>query len=265
MTLEPGTRPGRRALLWSGVLLATHVVLGCGYQTRPVRVAAASDLQFALPDIARAFAAAGGGQVDLVFGSSGLLARQIRDGAPFELFLSADEAFVDELARDGFTRDAGRLYAVGRLALFAPHGSPLDPRQGLEGLKSLAAAGGVARLAIANPAHAPYGRAAEQALRRHDLWDTLQPALVLGDNVTQAAQFATTGNAVGGLIAASLAMSPDMRGKGTFSLVPADDHEALRQRMVLLTRATDVADRFYAFVASEAGRQVMARHGFTLP
>ena len=107
--------------------------------------------------------------------------RQIQDSAPFEMFLSADEALVDELAKTGLTRDRGTLYAVGRIVLFAPTGSPLNPREGLDGLARLLASGRVTRFAIANPEHAPYGRAAEAALRKRELWNVLQPHLVLGE------------------------------------------------------------------------------------
>lgn len=232
---------------------------------RPPRVAAASDLSVALGEIAAAFRRDTGLPVDLVFGSSGTLTRQILDGAPFELFLSADEAFVDQLARAGLTRDAGALYAVGRLVLFAPTGSPLRPDEGLEGLARLVARGAVRRFAIANPAHAPYGRAAEAALRAHGLWAPLQPRLVLGENVSQAAQFATAGDAAGGLIAYSLALTPGLTSRGAFALVPESDHPPLRQRMVLLRRAGETATRFYQYVQAPAARATLERYGFTLP
>ena len=228
-------------------------------------VGAASDLTFALTDIAAAFERDHGQRVELVFGSSGTLARQIRDGAPFELFLSADETFVEDLARAGLTRDAGALYAVGRIVLFAPTGSPLAPRDGLDGLARLLASGRVTRFAIANPDHAPYGRAAEAALRKRGLWNDLQPRLVLGDNVSQAAQFATTGNAVGGIIAYSLALAPNLRSRGTFTLIPDTDHPPLRQRMVLLERAGPLMQRFYQYLQGPAARALFERYGFTLP
>jgi molybdate transport system substrate-binding protein len=228
-------------------------------------VAAASDLQFALPGIADQFAAETGERVELVFGSSGTLARQIQDGAPFALFLSADEGFVEQVARAGRTRDQGALYAIGRLVLFAPRGSPLVATEGLDGLARLIKEGGVPRFAIANPEHAPYGRAAAQALRKRGLWDALQPALVLGENVSQAAQFATTGNAVGGLIAHSLALAPAMRELGTHFLIPAEDHEPLRQRMVLLERAGPSAERFHRYLLQPAARAALAQSGFVLP
>lgn len=228
-------------------------------------MAAASDLQFALTDVADRFATDTGDSVELVFGSSGTLSRQITDGAPFELFLSADERFVQQLVSAGLAKDDGVLYAIGRIVLFAPHGSSLVPADGLDGLARLVDQGKVPRFAIANPAHAPYGRAAEQALRKRGLWDRLQPSLVLGENVTQAAQFATTGNAVGGIVAYSLALAPAMQDKGNHHLIPAEDHDPLRQRMVLLKRADPVAERFYRYLQQPAARATLARYGFTVP
>ena len=246
------------------VLLLTFGA-GCTSAPAPARVAAAADLQFALGEIADRFASETGDRVDLVSGSSGMLARQIQDGAPFELFLSADESFVHMLMRAGLTRDAGVLYGIGRIVLFAPPASPLVPGEGLEGLERLVASGRVPRFAIANPEHAPYGRAAEQALRKAMVWDALNPSLVLGENVSQAAQFATTGNAVGGIIAYSLALAPAMRQRGTHALIPAEDHDPLRQRMVLLARAGRVAERFYRYLQEPAARDTLARYGFGLP
>lgn len=245
------------------------LLAACGsaavFAQRPPIVAAASDLNFALTDIAQRFARERGHRVELVFGSSGTLARQLRDGAPFELFLSADEAFVEELARAGLTRDAGTLYAIGRIVLFTPTGSPLVASEGLDGLARLLASGRVTRFAIANPEHAPYGRAAEAALRKRGIWTDLEPRLVLGDNVSQAAQFAMTGNAVGGIIAYSLALAPNVRTRGTFALIPDSDHPPIRQRMVLLKRAGPVAERFYHYLQQSAARAVLERYGFTLP
>ncbi len=262
-----------RRVSWHTRLLLSFlsaVVMGA-VQPAPARaqaaptVAAASDLSFALAEIAREFTADTGQRVTLVFGSSGTLTRQIRDGAPFELFLSADEAFVSQLQAAGLTRDAGVLYAIGRLALFAPTGSPLVPTEGLAGLRRLLDAGRVTRFAIANPEFAPYGRAAEAALRAHGLWDALRSHLVLGDNVSQAAQFATTGNAIGGLIAHSLAVAPALAERGSFSLVPESDHPPLRQRMVLLQRAGPIAERFYEYLMQPGTRAILERYGFTVP
>jgi molybdate transport system substrate-binding protein len=247
------------------VLLGGVFGAGSAPAAGPTRVAAAADLRFTLEEIADRFATESGERVELIFGSSGLLARQIEEGAPFELFLSADETFVERLADAGWTRGRGALYAVGRIVLFAPIGSPLAPEEGLEGLARLLAAELVPRFAIANPEHAPYGRAAEAALRAHGLWEAIRPRLVLGENVAQAAQFATTGNAVGGIVAYSLALAPGLRERGTYRLIPESAHPPLRQRMVLLARAGPLAERFYLHLQEPAARATLARWGFVLP
>lgn len=228
-------------------------------------VAAASDLRFALEDIAARFSAAGGRPVKLAFGSSGNFARQIRQGAPFEMFLSADEAFVEGLARDGFARDAGDLYAVGRIVFFAPTGSVLEPDPALAALGAALAGGRVRRFAIANPEHAPYGRAAKEALEAAGSWTAIQKHLVLGENVSQAAQFATTGGADGGIFAYSLALAPAVGGRGRFALIPESMHRPLRQRMVLLRGAGPTAEAFYAFLKGAEARTILDRYGFSLP
>jgi molybdate transport system substrate-binding protein len=236
-----------------------------GSAQKPPLVAAAANLNFALTEIADQFARDRGTRVELVFGASGTLTRQIRDGAPFELFLAADEEFPTQLTGAGLTRDAGVVYALGRLAIFAPTGSPLTVDQHLDGLAHLAMAGGVGRFAIANPDVAPYGKAAEAVLRKRGLWETLRPRLVLGDTIAQAAQFATTGNAVGGLIAYSLVIAPGFADRGTHAVIPDTDYPPLRQRMVLLKNAGAVTEQFYTYVQSEAARAILRRHGYGVP
>ncbi|MFP5379268.1 MAG: molybdate ABC transporter substrate-binding protein [Vicinamibacteria bacterium] len=231
----------------------------------PPRVAAAADLRVALTELAARFEAAGQGRVSLVFGASGTLARQIVDGAPFELFLSADEAYVRQVVAARRAPDEGTLYAVGRLALFAPSGSPLRVDAECAGLRQLVGGTRPFRFAIANPAHAPYGRAAEAVLRHHGLWTALQPSLVLGENVAQAAQFAAGGSTVGGLIAHALAIAPPLARQGTHTLIPAAHHPPLRQRLVLLAGAGSVSRRFRDFVLGQEGRGLLARYGFGPP
>jgi len=247
------------------VFVASVLGLATAAAQRPPTIAAAANLNFALTEIARQFEHERGAHVDVVFGASGTLTRQIRDGAPFEMFLAADEEFPAQLTAAGLTRDAGVVYAIGRLVVFAPTGSPLAVDEGLEGLSTLLKAGGVTRFAIANPAVAPYGRAAEAALRKHGLWQAIQPRLVLGDSIAQAAQFATTGNAVGGLIAYSLVKQPGFANRGKFALVPQTDHPPLRQRMVLLKQATPVVEQFYAFMQGAAARDVLTKNGYGVP
>ncbi|MBA2352182.1 MAG: molybdate ABC transporter substrate-binding protein [Burkholderiales bacterium] len=228
-------------------------------------VAAASDLQFALQEVAEAFTKQSGRQVKLVFGSSGNFRRQIAEGAPFELFLSADESYVLALAKEGKTLDDGALYTIGRIVLIAPNGSSLKPDAQLKDLAAALADGRIRKFAVANPEHAPYGRAAQQALTKAGLWDKIKPALVLGENVSQAAQFATSGSAQGGIIAYAQVLSPTIAKLGTYALIPAEWHEPLRQRMVLTKNAGDAAKLFYQYLQSPPARAIFKRYGFALP
>ena len=225
----------------------------------------AANLNSAMTEIAEAFARERGTKVDLVFGASGMFTRQIRDGAPFELFLAADEEFPNQLTKAGLTRDAGIVYATGRLVLFAPTGSALTVDPQLDGLKQLVKSGKVSRFTIANPEVAPYGRAAEAVLRKHGLWDAIRPQLVLGDSISQAAQFATTGNAVGGLIAYSLVLAPGFGDRGKYAVIPETDHPPLRQRMVLLKQAGPIAEQFYTYVQAETAKTILRKHGYGVP
>jgi molybdate transport system substrate-binding protein len=154
---------------------------------------------------------------------------------------------------------------MGRIVLFAPPGSPLRVDATLTGLRAALAEGRIRRFAVANPEHAPYGRAAEQALRGQGLWDNLRPLLVLGENVSQAAQFAASGAAQGGIFAYSLVLSPNMAGRGTYVLLPAEWHAELAQRMVLLKGAGPAAQAFYRYVQETPAREILRRFGFTLP
>jgi len=255
---------GRRLLRGLLFCVAAGMAWTAAAQDVP-NIAAASDLKFALDEVAIRFKQQTGREVKVAFGSSGNLFRQIAEGAPFQLFLSADEGFVFRLADQGLTVDRGELYAIGRIVLFAPHGSPLTPDAGLKDLKAALADGRIKRFAIASPEHAPYGRAAEQVLKSRGLWEPIQPKLVLGENVSQAAQFAASGSAQGGIFAYSLALAPELARLGRFVLIPADWHEPLRQRMVLLKTASETARTFYRFVQEPAAREILKRYGFLLP
>jgi molybdate transport system substrate-binding protein len=179
--------------------------------------------------------------------------------------MSADEAYVESLASRGLTRGTGDLYGIGRIVLFVPDGSLLTPDPDLRDLGRRLRQEELGLIAIANPEHAPYGRAAEQALRALGLWESLQSHLVFGDNVAQAAQFASTGNTDGGIIAWSLALAPKMRERGRHALLPASLHAPLRQRMVLLKGASPEAERLYAYLRSSTSRAILERYGFVLP
>lgn len=256
----------RRSLLsalWAGAVVCAGIFPANAQQ--PPTVAAAADLKFAVTEIVAAYKAETGQDILVTFGSTGNFARQIREGAPFEMFMAADEQFILDLARDGFMRDQGQLYGEGRIVVIAPHGSPLAVDEKLDGLAAGIESGVVKKFAIANPEHAPYGKRAEEALRHRGLWDKMQGALVFGENVAQTAQFATSGDAQGGIIAYSLARSPEVSILGNYALIPRDWHEPLLQRMALTRKATPEAERFFAYMQSERARGIMKKFGFVLP
>ena len=257
--------PTRRAVLSLLGLGLTMAPLATVLAQPAPTVAAAADLKFAIEEVAALFERETGQKLRLVFGSSGTFYAQILQGAPFHLYLSADEDFVFKLADAGKTLDRGRLYARGRIGIIVPTGSPLkaDPE-----LKDLAAAlndGRLKKFAIANPEHAPYGKRAEEALRHAGLWAAIRPRLVLGENIAQAAQFATSGAAQGGIIAQSLAMAPSVAQLGRFALIPEAWHQPLMQRMVLLRDAPPPVRAFYNYITAPAAQAIMTRHGFTMP
>jgi molybdate transport system substrate-binding protein len=263
-------RPDRRrkvlyALVAFGTLLTPFSpAFAAAPGTAPL-VAAAADLRFALDEIAADFKRATGHDVRIVYGSSGNFRRQIAEGAPFELFLSADEAYVLALSREGFMVDDGVPYAIGRLALVIPEGSPLKLDGELADLAAAVADGRVRRFAIANPEHAPYGRAAREALQKAGAWDALRGRLVLGENVAQATQFAVSGSTQGGIVALSLARSPEVRDRARFVVIPERMHAPLVQRMALTRRAQATAREFYAWLRGPQARAVLERYGFGAP
>ncbi len=231
----------------------------------PPTLAAASDLKFAVEEVAAQFERDTGHKLRLVFGSSGNFYAQILQGAPFQMFMSADEDFVFKLADAGKTRDRGRLYAIGRIGILVPQGSPLKADGQLKDLAAALQDGRVKRFAIANPEHAPYGMRAREALQHAGLWAAIEPRLVYGENISQAAQFATSGSAQGGIVAQSLALAPSVARLGRFELIPQDWHQPLRQRMVLMKNAPPALQAFYDYLAEPAAQAIMTRYGFQMP
>lgn len=255
------TRRSALGLLGGGLAVAAGPAFG---QDGPI-VAAAADLNAALPEVARLFTQKTGQPVRLTFGSSGSFTQQIQNGAPFQVFLSADEAYVQRLVTGGKTDGVGALYGTGRIGLFLPKGSRIRADAGLRDLGAAVRDGRLQWFALANPEHAPYGRAAQEALQSFGLWDAIRPKLVLGENVAQATQFATSGSAQGGIIPLSLALTPQVRAAGTFTLIDATRHKPLRQRAVVLKGASPTARAFYDFLQSQEARGVLKRYGFVLP
>jgi molybdate transport system substrate-binding protein len=229
-----------------------------------VRVAAASDLRFALEEVADLVASEHPDvELAVTYGSSGQFAQQIGNGAPFDLFLSADLAYPQHLVEEGLA-EAGDVfsYGVGRLVLWAAEESPVDPGEGLAVLADPA----VRTVAIANPEHAPYGRAAVEALRAEGVWDVVEPKLVLGENVSQAADFVRSGNADAGVVALSLALAPSAKDEGRWVEVPLELFSPLEQGGVVLAGAQDpaAARAVRDVLRGEEGRAALASHGFSL-
>ena len=244
--------PLRRNLLLG---LASFSV-GALAQNAPIRVAAASDLKFVLSELGARFERETGLQLAITYGSSGNLARQLTQGLPMDLFLSADEALIDRLHKAGWARDAGVVYARGRLAWVVPKNSQAALDADLKGLK-----GHKGKLSIANPEHAPYGRAARAALQQAGLWDKLQPQLVLGENVSQAMQFVSTGAAQAALVALTLASAPELAARIRYTAVNPALHPPIIQRMALQRNAGSGAQRFYEFLQSPVAKQLFQQHG----
>jgi molybdate transport system substrate-binding protein len=264
--MRPSTRfwVPLRACILAGLVLAA--VLGPPARAAEVPVvAAAANLSFALPEIAAAFERATAQRVKLSFGSSGNLARQIVQGGPYELFLSADEERAQFVHKQGRAEDSGRVYAIGRLALFAPIGSPVQVDPQLAGLAKALHSGALQRVAIANPELAPYGAAAREVLVRKGMWAALQGKLAIGENVGQAAQFALTGAVQAAFIPYSIVRAPTFQGKGSAVLVPEGLHAPIRQSMVLLKGAGDTARAFQAFMTSSEARTILVHFGFSVP
>jgi len=225
-------------------------------------VAAAADLKFAMAEVAGNFRAQHpGDSIEVIYGSSGKFFTQIVNGAPFDLYFSADIAYPRELERKGLAAGTARPYAVGRIVLWS-----LKPELSGLTLQDLPRAP-IARFAIANPQHAPYGLRAREAMQRACVWEAMQARLVLGENIAQTAQFVDSGAADAGIVALSLVLSPVMQGKGAYSLIPAEWHAPLEQGYATLARARDnhLARAFSDYMATESARAVMRRYGFVLP
>lgn len=261
-------RIAARNLLVAGLVLLLVACAAGRDEARPtavVRVAAAADLRFAMVDLRQAFAQVQPGvEIAVTYGSSGQFFQQLQAGAPFDMFLSADLEYPRRLAAEGLARPEQVFsYAVGRLVLWAANDSPVDATKGLPGLLEHQAR----RVAIANPEHAPYGKAALAALKSAGVYDQVADRLVLGENVSQAAEFVLSGNADAGVIALSLALAPEMVGKGRFSEVPPEAYPPLEQGGVVLSQApaAQEAQEFRTFLLSAEGRSILQRYGFLEP
>ncbi len=248
-----------RKLLIIATLLAT---IGCSAEE--LAVAAAADLNFAMKEIAQQYQRDTGNTLRLSFGSSGNFFIQIQNGAPFDLFFSADIGYPQKLSQSGLGNpNTLYRYAVGKIVLWVPSKSKLDLARSLTVLLDSS----VKKVAIANPAHAPYGRAAEEALKKAGVYDRLKDKLVMGENISQTAQFVETGNADVGIIAESLALSPTMKSEGRYAAVPTNLYTPIEQGAIVLksSHKQALARQFLEYLKRPAAQQILARYGFSLP
>jgi molybdate transport system substrate-binding protein len=274
MSARSSRRSSRLAVALLALAAGAASATGCdrgqgghsGRKGEPLRVAAAADLAIAFKEVGTAFEQSSGKKVEFSFGSTGLLAKQIAEGAPFDVFAAANISYVDEVVRnnacDGETK---RLYAKGRIVIWSKDKAALPA--GLEDLRDAK----YAKVAIANPDHAPYGLAARQAMTRSGVWQTIEPRAVYGENVQQTMMFAQSGNAEVAIVALSLAVTSG----GSYVLIDPDLHAPLDQAMVVCKGGVLGGDRgggkpnearsFVEFVASEPGRVIMRKYGFFLP
>lgn len=228
-------------------------------------VAAAADLNPALGEIAQQFEKKSGVHVKLSFGASGALTQQVQNGAPFDVFFSANMDYPRQLIASGYADSASLYqYSLGKLVLWVPASSPLDiEHKGMEALLDLS----VKKIALANPQHAPYGRAAVAALKHAGLYDRLSDRLVMGENVSQAAQFAESGNAQAAFVALAHALSPPIKNMGKFWIVPADYYPALEQGVITVSKSQHKkeAGDFLDYVKTKDAGDVLRKYGFALP
>ena len=232
------------------------------YAGEKIIIAAAADLKFALDEIVVLFSKTHPtDQVETIYGSSGKFHTQIQEGAPFDLYFSADIAYPRVLKAEGFAASEAQPYAVGRIVLWSP--SRDASKMTLANLVDPT----LQKIAIANPKHAPYGKRAEEALRAAGVWEKVEPKLVYGENIAQTAQFVQTGNAQVGIIALSLALSSELAKQGGYALIPDTLHQPLEQGFVITKHAAanPLAQTFASFMTGKEARAVMARYGFALP
>jgi len=250
------------------VTLAASVLLLFGFAIQSaqagekITIAAAADLRFAMDEIVVLFNKAHpDDQVEVIFGSSGKFNTQIQQGAPYDMYFSADIGYPRKLKVEGFAASEVQPYAVGRIVLWSP------VRDASKMTLADLADPSIRKIAIANPKHAPYGKRAEEALRSAGMWDKVEARLIYGENISQTAQFVQSGNAQVGIIALSLALNPALAERGGYALIPDHLHQPLEQGFIITQRAAanKLAQAFARFMAGQEARGIMSRYGFVLP
>jgi molybdate transport system substrate-binding protein len=249
------------------LVMAVAIFLGlsgglCAAQE--ITVAAAADLQFVMQEVGTRFKSATGKSVKLIYGSSGNFTQQLQNGAPFDMFFSANLDYPKQLEAAGLT-EPGTFYqyAIGKIVVWVPNNSKLDVSLGLRALLNPS----LKKIAIANPQHAPYGKAAVAALQKENIYEQVKDKFVLGENISQAAAFVASGSADVGIVALSLALSPNMKDKGRYAEVPAADYPAIEQACVIMgsSKNKSVAQQFLKFIQSSPITELFQKYGFAIP
>jgi len=247
------------SVLRNGVLAVAIVFLGHLSRAESLRIAAAADLRYAMDELVAEFLVeSSGDEIEVIYGSSGKFATQIQHGAPYDLYFSADITYPRRLEQKKLTATSTRPYALGRIVVWS-----LDMKRGIHDLDDAA----LRRIAIANPRHAPYGVRAREALESVGIWTSVEPKLVMGENIAQTAQFVDSGAAEAGIVALSLVMSPSLAGRGHWTLIDDALHQPLEQGYVILQRAAGnkAAQRFDAFIQSARAAEILRAYGFAIP
>jgi molybdate transport system substrate-binding protein len=267
---------GKRMLALLSMLAIATVIHAADKNEATSLIAVASNMQPAMQQIQAQFqrepdalqtGKPASAKLRIVYGASGNFVSQVLQGAPIALLLAADEQSIERLHAAGRSEDGGVVYASGRLALFVPQQSLAvwQPDTAMQGLRQALQSQQIQRFAIANPELAPYGRAAREALQAVGLWQSIQSRLVLGENIAQAAQFASGGSTQGGILALSLALTPALQQRGRHVVLPASLHQPIHQRMALMRGAGEPARALYRYLQQPAAQAILLAHGYAVP
>jgi molybdate transport system substrate-binding protein len=246
------------------IALPAVIILAQLCAAQNIRVAAAADLQFAMQDIAAEFQNETGKNVQVIYGSSGNFFQQLQNGAPFDIFFSANLDYAKRLEAAGLTEPGSYYqYAKGKIVIWVPNESRLDLKPGLEALLDPS----IKKIAVANPQHAPYGQAAVAAMQKEGVYDKVKSKLVLGENISQTASFVISGSADVGILALSLALSPNMKDKGRYAEIAADEYPPIEQACVILSssKSKEAARQFLQFIKTPAMGKLLEKYGFDVP
>jgi molybdate transport system substrate-binding protein len=246
---------------WGLLSIVGFFLLAAMASAQEFTVAAAADLQFAMQDISTKFEQKSSNHIKVIYGSSGNFAQQIQNGAPFDMFFSANIDYPKQLEASGLTEpDSLYQYAKGKIVVWVPNDSHVDVHSGVQALL----APSIKKIAIANPQHAPYGKAAVSAMEKAGVYDKVKDKLVLGENISQTASFVVSGSADVGIVALSLALSPNMKSKGRFTEIPGTDYPPIEQACVILraSKNTAAAKAFLEFMKTDTIKDVLRNYGF---